>query len=62
MLSGTAAGDHEITVRDVSGRTVDRFRGTAGEVGYRLSPEARGVLFVAIRYANGTELVRLHRI
>jgi hypothetical protein len=61
-LVGRMDERHAITVRDMSGRTLQRFAGEGGAVRYELAGTVRGFLLVEIRTDRGVNRFRLGRI
>jgi hypothetical protein len=60
-LIGDLKLDHEITIKDVRGATVQTIKGKAGHFEYRLAPEANGFLTMQIKTAKGIEYRKLIR-
>ena len=58
-ISGNIALAHEITVRDVGGRLLEKFSGTAGAIHYTFANRSSGVLLVEIQTSLGVEHVRV---
>lgn len=58
-ISGTMALAHEITVRDVGGRLLEKFSGRAGSVHYVFAHPSSSVRLVEIRTLLGVERLRV---
>lgn len=61
-LIGSVDADHEITVRSLDGRVVEKFSGRAGEIHHAFTSAAQGVLIVDLTTSRGTEHFRVSRI
>lgn len=61
-LAGTIDAEHEITVRDLQGRVLERFSGHAGHVDYAFTSKTYGVLMLDIKTAKGITHQRVSRI
>ncbi|HKP95652.1 MAG TPA: family 16 glycoside hydrolase [Fibrobacteria bacterium] len=62
VLAGTIDADHTITVRDMTGRELERFSGHAGSVNYAFTSESYGLLMLDIKTAKGAAHQRVSRI
>ena len=60
-LVGAIAVDYEILVQDLSGKTVESFRGTAGKINHAFKSNAQGWLSIQIKTANGVASSRVIR-
>lgn len=54
-MVGSLDLDHEITIKDVRGVTIQTLRGKAGQFNYRLDPRANGWCAMQIKTKNGIE-------
>lgn len=60
-LVGSLDLDHEITIKDIRGVTVQTIKGKAGNFNYTFAPRANGLLTMQIKTAKGTEFRSLIR-
>jgi 3-keto-disaccharide hydrolase len=61
-LTGTMPLDHRIIVRDVNGRVLERFQGSAGSIHYQFSTRARGLMMVEVKTALGMSRYSVTRL
>ncbi|HLP40074.1 MAG TPA: family 16 glycoside hydrolase [Fibrobacteria bacterium] len=61
-LVGFMGLDHEVLVRDMGGRIVERFAGKAGEVNYVFRGHSEGLLLVTVKSALGENHYRVSRV
>jgi hypothetical protein len=63
MLTGVFAEESDVTLMDLRGRMLDRFRAPAGRLSRPLPAEARGIFVARLRNAGGASAdIRLTRI
>jgi hypothetical protein len=61
-ISGIMPLAHEITVRDLSGRILEKFAGASGEVRYAFADQAPGVRLIDIETILGIEHLRMESL
>lgn len=60
-LVGTVEWKHEITVQDLSGKTLETFKGEGGKINYVLKNEVHGWLSIQVKTPRGVETTRVLR-
>jgi hypothetical protein len=61
-LVGRMPFDHLITVRDVSGRVLERFQGSGGNVHYTFTSQVRGLMVLEVKTALGMSRLSVTRL
>lgn len=61
VISGAIDMDYSIAVMDAAGRNLESFSGKAGAVNHRFATNARGVLFLSLKTAFGTQIAHVVR-